>query len=235
MNNHSESAGEHTNEAVPQTERRGENAKRDRKIQKESDEHARRRRDSVAAEKTGGGRDAASLPPQVATAGTLAPAVRHSTSVELQTLEVRLLKLHRMQQREQQLEALCCALRQRGWRVRDGVQYGVDLLLYRSCGIKTTGQGIDLHQRHAPFLLLLLDPSVTWRSVSGASRLASSVGKDLLLAAPLLPPAATPSASAATSNAGLKEASATESALVGEARLAFRILRIRRFAPLLEK
>lgn len=133
-----------------------------------------------------------------------------------------------MQERAQHLEALRCALRQRGWRTRDGAQFGADLLLYSSTRSRNGSKGHQAsHQRHAPFVLLLLDASTTWRGVCAVSRLAASVGKELLLAAPVLP------GSAGTAAGGMGEAATVRSptATAGEEALSFRILRLRRFVP----
>lgn len=131
-----------------------------------------------------------------------------------------------MQQRAQHLEALRCALQQRGWRTRDGAQFGADLLLYNSSNSRNNSRSPGSHQRHAPFVLLLLDASTTWREVCAVSRLAASVGKELLVAAPVLPASAE-----ATSGTGGSIAVGSPAGAAGEGALFFRILRLRRFVP----
>ena len=133
-----------------------------------------------------------------------------------------------MQGRQEQLEALRSALQRRGWRIRDGAQYGADLLLYSSSStISRKRKGMGLHQMHAPFLLLLLDSSVTWRVICGASRLAASVRKELLLAVPQFPSAVAPS----TLTAPLDTVAAGSPAAGPGGRLSFRVVRLRRFWP----
>ncbi|KAL8272976.1 hypothetical protein Esti_003144 [Eimeria stiedai] len=146
--------------------------------------------------------------------------------------------------RRQQLEALRRALQRRGWVVRDGAQFGADALLYTSssrnwccgkgsssgCCSRQRGGPHKQHKQHAPFVLLLLDSSITWRGVCGLSRLAASVGKELLLAVALLPP---PTATAAATAAATAEAESCAAA--AEDSLSFRVLRLRPLQQLVRK
>ncbi|KAL8427203.1 hypothetical protein ACSSS7_007838 [Eimeria intestinalis] len=88
------------------------------------------------------------------------------------------------------------------------------------------------HKHHAPFVLLLLDSTITWRAVCGLSRLAASVGKELLLAVATTAATTTTAATATAAAATAGTAEAGSSAAGGGDSLSFRLLRLRRFFPL---
>lgn len=146
-----------------------------------------------------------------------------------------------LSRRAEHLEALRCALRRRGWQVRAGIQYGGDLLLYNNSSNSHDGSNASIaggsrnrrgrrHQQHAPFVVLLVDSSVTWRVVCAVSRVAASVKKELLLAVPV-PAAVAGSSSATIATETAAAATAESTAIGGEGSLAFRLLRLRRFVP----